>query len=84
MLCCAARAFHSSTLSKWRKEREAGTLQALDCKRGRKSVDERETENVELRRRLELTEAQLAKARQVIEVQGNVSALLGELLEPRG
>jgi transposase-like protein len=75
---------YSSTLSKWRKQREAGALQALDRKRGRKSVDERETENVELRRRLERTEAQLEKARQVIEVQGNVSALLGELLEPRG
>src|SRR5665648_872550 len=33
---------------------------------------------------LEKTEADLAKARLVIEVQGNVSALLGELLEPRG
>ena len=29
-------------------------------------------------------EAELAKARKVIEVQGNVSALLGELLEPGG
>jgi hypothetical protein len=37
-----------------------------------------------LRRRLERSEAELAKARRVIEVQGNVSALLGELLEPRG
>ena len=27
---------------------------------------------------------EVAKARKVIEVQGNVSALLGELLEPRG
>jgi hypothetical protein len=35
-----------------------------------------------LRRRLERAEADLAKARKVIEVQGNVSALLGELLAP--
>ncbi len=37
-----------------------------------------------LRRRAERAEAGLARARRVIEVQGNVSALLGELLEPRG
>jgi hypothetical protein len=43
-----------------------------------------ETENAQLRRRAERAEAELAKARKVIEVQGNVSALLGELLEPRG
>ena len=41
-------------------------------------------ENAKLRRRTERAEAQLAKARKVIEVQGNVSALLGELLEPKG
>ena len=35
-----------------------------------------------LRRRLERTEAELEKARRVIEVQGNVSALLEELLGP--
>ena len=33
---------------------------------------------------LERAEAELEKARKVIEVQGNVSALLGELLEPEG
>jgi translation initiation factor 1 (eIF-1/SUI1) len=37
-----------------------------------------------LRRRAERAEAELQKARHVIEVQGNVSALLGELLEPKG
>lgn len=37
-----------------------------------------------LRRRAERAEAELAKAHKVIEVQGNVSALLGDLLEPRG
>jgi hypothetical protein len=43
-----------------------------------------EAENANLRRRLEHTEAELEKARRVIEVQGNVSALLGQLVEPRG
>jgi hypothetical protein len=37
-----------------------------------------------LLRRAERAEAELEKARKVIEVQGNVSALLGQLLEPRG
>ena len=39
---------------------------------------------LKLRRRLERAEADLETARRVIEVQGNVSALLGQLLEPRG
>ena len=43
-----------------------------------------EIENERLRRRLERTEAELAKAHKVIEVQGKVSALLGVLLEPGG
>jgi hypothetical protein len=38
-------------------------------------------ELADLRRRVERAEPELAKARKVIEVQGNVSALLGSLLE---
>jgi transposase len=43
-----------------------------------------EAENARLRQRAERAEADLEKARRVIEVQGNVSALLGVLLEPKG
>lgn len=75
---------YSSLLSEWRKQREAGSLQALERPRGRKPADRRDAEIVGLRRRAERAEAELEKARKVIEVQGNVSALLGELLEPRG
>ncbi|MCZ7662721.1 MAG: transposase [Thermoleophilia bacterium] len=75
---------YSSHLTKWRRQREEGALEALSRARGRKSADPLEKENVELRRRLVRTEAELEKARRVIEVQGNVSALLGELLGPRG
>jgi transposase len=57
---------------------------ALGRPRGRKPPHPLEAENAALRRRVERAEAELAKARRVIEVQGNVSALLGELLEPRG
>ncbi len=41
-------------------------------------------EEGEVRERLGRAEVELAKARKVIEVQGNVSELLGELFEPRG
>ena len=75
---------YTSHLTAWRKQRDAGALEALDRRRGRKPADPREAENAALRRRLERAEAELEKTRRVIEVQGNVSALLGELLEPRG
>lgn len=75
---------YSSLLSEWRKQRDAGSLQALSRPRGRKPPHPLEAENAKLRRRLERTEGELEKARKVIDVQGNVSALLGELLEPRG
>jgi transposase len=71
-------------LSEWRKQREAGSLQALGRPRGRKPGDPRDARIAALERRLERTEGALEKARRVIEVQGNVSALLGELLEPKG
>jgi transposase-like protein len=75
---------YSSLLSEWRKQRDEGALAGLARARGRRKAHPLETENARLRRRAERAEAELAKARKVIEVQGNVSALLGELLEPRG
>jgi transposase len=75
---------YTSHLTYWRKQRDAGGLKALGRPRGRKPADRRDVEIGELRRRLERTEIELEKARKVIEVQGNVSALLGELLEPKG
>lgn len=75
---------YSSHLSAWRRQREQGALGALGRKRGRRAADPLETENAELRRRAERAEAELAKARKVIEVQGNVSALLEDLLGTEG
>jgi transposase-like protein len=72
---------YSSHISSWRRQRDAGEL---GRKRGRKGVDPLEKENAELRRRAERAEAELAKARKVIEVQGNVSALLEDLLGTEG
>jgi transposase-like protein len=75
---------YSGHLSKWRRQRDAGALEALGRPRGRKPVDRRDLEIAELGRRLQRSEAELEKARRVIEVQGNVSALLGELLGTEG
>ncbi|MGH2715006.1 MAG: hypothetical protein ACRDM7_14170, partial [Thermoleophilaceae bacterium] len=75
---------YTSHLTYWRKQRDAGALKALSRPRGRKPADRRDAEIAALRRRAERAEAELVKARRVIEVQGNVSALLGDLLEPKG
>jgi len=75
---------YSSNLTKWRRLRDEGALEALSRPRGPKPPHPLEQENARLKHRLARTEAELDQARKVIEVQGNVSALLGELLEPRG
>ena len=71
-------------LSTWRKQRDEGAYRALARSRGPRKGNPLKAENAKLRRKLERAEAELAKAHKVIEVQGNVSTLLGELLEPRG
>jgi len=55
-------------------------LKELGQPRGRKPVDRRDVQIAVLTRRAERAEAELAKARRVIELQGNVSALLEEML----
>jgi transposase len=71
----------SSRLGKWREQREQGALGALEPKpRGPRAPSADSVENVKLRRDLDRAQADLATARRVIEVQGNVSALLEELL----
>jgi hypothetical protein len=59
-------------------------LKELGQSRGRKPADRREREIVELTRRVERAEAELAKARKVIEIQGNLSALLEQVLSTEG
>lgn len=58
-------------------------VEALSRPRGRRPPHPLEVENARLKHRLAQAESELEKARKVIEVQGNVSALLGELLETR-
>jgi transposase len=77
---------YTSHLTHWRKQRDAGALQALGRPRGRpKGPGPSQAAALgKLRLRAERAEAQLEKARRVIEVQGKVSALLGDLLETKG
>jgi transposase len=75
---------YTSHLTAWRKQRDAGALAGLDRTRGRKPGDPRDAENAALRRRAERAEAELEKARRVIEIQGNVSALLEQMLDTEG
>jgi transposase-like protein len=72
---------YSSHLGKWRAQRDAGALGALQPRqRGPVKQSGDAVENVKLRRELSRSQAALRNARRVIEVQGKVSALLEELL----
>jgi transposase len=75
---------YTSHLTYWRKQRRDGAIKELGQSRGRKPADRRDREIAELRRRAERAEAELAKTRKVIEIQGNVSALLEQMLGAEG
>ena len=70
---------YSSLISEWRKQRDQGALQALAGAPGRPPSDAREQELARLRRENARLQAELAKTRKVIEVQGKLSALLEQL-----
>lgn len=70
---------YSSLISAWRLQRDQGALQALAKPAGRPPADPVERDNARLRARVARLEADLDKARRVIEVQGKLSALLGQL-----
>ncbi len=71
---------YTSHLTYWRKQRKGGALKELGKPRGRKPADTRDAQIAALTRRAERAESELSKARRVIEIQGNVSALLEEML----
>jgi hypothetical protein len=71
---------YTSHLTYWRKQQRDGALKELGRSRGRKPVDRRDEEIAKLTRKLERSEAELAKMKRVVEIQGNVSALLEEML----
>ena len=64
---------YTSHLTYWRKQCTDGALKELGKPRGRTPVDRRDQEIAQLKRKLERSEAELAKARRVIEIQGKVS-----------
>ena len=70
---------YTSLISAWRDQRDKGALQALAAPAGRPAADPAERDNARLRRENERLAAELATARKVIEVQGKLSALLGQL-----
>ena len=75
---------YTSHLTYWRTQRRDGALKKLGQSRGRKPADRRDQQIAELTRRAERAEAELAKAKKVIEIQGNVSALLEQMLGTEG
>jgi transposase len=70
---------YTSLISAWRIQRDQGVRQALARSAGRAPADARDKEIARLRRETERLSAELSKARKVIEVQGKLSALLGQL-----
>ena len=73
---------YSSHLVDWRRQRDAGALEALARTRGRKPTDPMQAEVERLRRANERLATRLAQAERIIEIQGKVSELLGIPLDP--
>ncbi|MCP5027813.1 MAG: transposase [Actinomycetia bacterium] len=77
---CRRENLYSSLISEWRSQRDAGALEALKgSKSGRPAKDRTRAELAQTRERVEQLEAELATAKELIEAQGKVSALLAEL-----
>lgn len=70
---------YTSLIAAWRQQRDSGMRAALARPAGRPPADARDKELARLRKENERLAAELGKARKVIEVQGKLSALLGQL-----
>ncbi len=74
---------YSSTLTGWRKEREAAIQSAFSQKRGPEAKNNPFTaENEKLRRQNQRLQEELRKAEIIIDVQKKVAMLLGRPLPP--
>ena len=71
---------YTSHISEWRRARDAGALAGLDPKPRPRAPSPEQHELARQQRRAEKAEAELAKARLVIDIQGKASELLGRLL----
>lgn len=77
---CRREGLYSSLISEWRKQRDVGALEGLrDGKAGRPKKDRTKAELARLRGRVVDLEEELSTAKELIEAQGKVSALLGEM-----
>jgi transposase len=70
---------YTSLISAWRLQRDQGARAALAKPAGRPQADPKDRENTRLRKENERLTAELGRARQVIEIQGKLSALLEQL-----
>jgi transposase len=70
---------YTSLLSAWRQQRDQGALAALAKPAGRPAADPKDRQNARLHKQVERLQAELDTARKVIDVQGKLSALLGQL-----
>ena len=70
---------YTSLISAWREQREAGALEALSRPAGAAPAAAAEKEAARLRKENERLTGELATAREVIEIQGKLSALLDQL-----
>lgn len=70
---------YTSLISEWRTQRDDGALSRQGPVRGRPPTDPRQHELTKLQRENTRLQADLAKARRVIEIQGKLSALLEQL-----
>ena len=70
---------YTQLISVWRKQAEAGAEQALDQKPGRPKADLRDRRIAKLEAEKAQLAAELDKTRQVVQVQGKLSALLDQL-----
>ena len=71
---------YASHIGKWRQQGEAGRLDGLSHKRGRRPADPAVRRHAELTRRIGRLEVELERTRKVIEVQSELSVLLESLL----
>ena len=70
---------YTSLLSQWRKQRDRGARSALNGRPGRPRADSAEREIARLRARAEQLEAELDRARKVLETQRTLLDELGRL-----
>jgi transposase len=70
---------YTSLIAAWKSQRDQAVRAALARPAGRPPADTRDKEIVRLKRENERLAAELGKARKVIDIQGKLSSLLGEL-----